>query len=106
MIRVTGWWPILCGKPSSRPKLPAPPDNFINKSKQITMNILNDAENQDKDRSKSKTGEVREGQADSSIRHDSKDEDAELPRKLENDDRALSQQEFIDDDKNTKKASE
>ncbi len=68
------------------------------------MNILNDAENQDKDRSNSKTGEVREGQADSSIRHDSKDE--ELPRKLENDDRALSQQEFIDDDKNTKKASE
>lgn len=68
------------------------------------MNILNDAENQDKDRRNSKTGEVREGQADSSIRHDSNDE--ELPRKIERDDSATSQEEFIDDDKNTKKASE
>jgi hypothetical protein len=68
------------------------------------MNILNDAENQDKDRQNSRSGEIREGQADSSILHDSKGE--KLPREIKRDDRATSQEEFIDDDKNTKKASE
>ena len=65
------------------------------------MHILND---DDKDRRDSKSGEIREGQSDSSILHDSKDE--ELPREIKKDESATSQEEFIDDDKNTKKASE
>jgi hypothetical protein len=68
------------------------------------MNILNDAENQDRDRRDSKSGEIREGQEDSSILHDRKD--VKLPREIKRDDNATSQEEFIDDDKNTKKASE
>ena len=46
--------------------------------------------------------DVREGQEDSSILHDEHDETKELNGPVHKDDRALSQQEYIED-RNTKK---
>ena len=47
--------------------------------------------------------EVREGQEDSSILHDKKDPNKELHNVTQNDISSTSQEEFINDDENTRK---
>lgn len=58
----------------------------------------------DSDKAKSSAaGDVREGQEDSSILHDKKDPNKELSGTVDKDNSSTSQEEFIDDDANTKK---
>lgn len=51
-------------------------------------------------------GEVREGQEDSSILHDKKDPGKELSGTVDKDISSTSQEEFINDDENTRKESD
>ncbi len=62
--------------------------------------------NNPKDTKKTKDhsgNEVREGQEDSSILHDKKDPNKELTNVTEKDISSTNQEEFINDDENTKK---
>ena len=62
---------------------------------------------QNEESSQARTGtEVREGQEDSSILHDEHDETKELNGPIHKDDRALSQQEYIEDRNTSKKEPE
>ncbi|MEO6001043.1 MAG: hypothetical protein ABIN89_29605 [Chitinophagaceae bacterium] len=75
--------------------------------KQEGLNEPSKGSTDDKEKTQAHTGsKVREGQENSSILHDKKDPDNEIQDVTKKDISSTSQEEFIDDDANTKKSDE
>ena len=75
--------------------------------KQENLNNASPNNTDEREKAQADSGsEVREGQENSSILHDKKDADKEIQDVTKKDISSTSQEEFIDDDENTKKEGE